>query len=128
MSENDWWRLLRKTFEVPGIISDENSETAIAYALRHGFDEPPLDVDDARSVVREVVRVGGKGDLDELFMVGHDRADKKSLVNRVTRPVLESAPDSGPTAPDRSADRFDALVEAVLRKVSEQVTAHPYED
>src|SRR5579859_7624973 len=97
-AEERWWKLLRRAFGVPDIVSDGNREAAVAHALLEGVPIPDetsdlekrlssydpdapqrRQVDDARSVVATIAKMGGAGELDELFFVGHRRPDEDAL-------------------------------------------------
>ena len=128
-NEERWQKLLRRAFEVPDIVSDANSETAIAHALRHGFDTPVGSVEDAKAVVAAVVELGGAGKLDELFMLAPDRGDTRATLVRAVaeRPPLPDRRVSGPLEQDRS-EPFYALIDAVFAKVSRYAADYPFEN
>jgi hypothetical protein len=124
-----WSKLLRRAFEIPDIITDDNGDTAIAHALRHGFDTPPAgSVEDAKAVVAVVIELGGLGELDELFMFTPDRADRKAALIRAVaqHPPLLDRRRVGPLKEDPPGTLFDALIDAVFAKVTRHVSDHPF--
>jgi hypothetical protein len=130
-TELRWRQLARRAFEVPDIVSDDNGETAIAYALRHGFDTPPEgSIQDAEAVVAAVIELGGLGKLDELFMLVPDRADRRATLMRAVseHPSLRESRGLGPLEEDRRETFFDTLIEAAFAKITRYVTDHPFED
>jgi hypothetical protein len=126
--EERWWKLLRRAFRIPDIVSDCHTESAVTHALlqrlpplspsirtRPGFDPHQERVDDSGTIVRAIVQTGGKGELDELFVaLGLFRADRNTLIERF-----------------RSKTGFvetPGLIEKAFEVVTDYVKVHPFED
>jgi hypothetical protein len=122
--EQRWWKLLRRVFEIPDIVSARHAEEAIMFALLKR--EPPNRnetafrgdqerIDDCRTVVETIVEMGGKGELDELFVavVGLIRTDPGTIRNRIF----------GSTG----LHLVGPLIDEALTAITDYVKAHPFD-
>jgi hypothetical protein len=126
-TEQRWWKLLLRAFEIPDIVSVGHREAALAHALLRAAhygraNQSPqteaarLDqkrwVADAAAVLHTVAKMGAAGELDELFVaIRFDRTDRSTLATRVLR-------KSGVDSRD--------LVEQVFKAVTTCVQARPH--
>jgi hypothetical protein len=124
--EQRWWKLLRRAFGIPDIVSGNHREAAVTQALLKRLPAPSLEmqtpydpqmdrVHEGSTVVRTIAKMGGGGELDELFVaLGLARANRDTLRARVVRV----------TGPLETA----GLVKETFEVITRYVGAHPFED
>jgi hypothetical protein len=124
--EKKWWTLLRRAFGIPDIVSADHTEPAVTQALLQRLPAPSLEmqrpydpemdrVHEGSTVVRTIAKMGGGGELDELFVaLGLARANRDTLRARVVRV----------TGPLETA----GLVKETFEVITRYVGSHPFED
>jgi hypothetical protein len=120
VGEQRWWKLLRRVFEIPEIVSDGNREDAVSFALLGPVSstsevDPQERLDNARMVVRALVKMGEKGELDDLFVpLSLSPKTKIDISHTIARELKR--------------DSTAAFVDAALTRIEAYVKLHPFED
>jgi hypothetical protein len=128
-----WMNLLRWTYEIPDILTEESATALLLHRFREGLDSKDQDrysADNAKSLLEAFIDLGDRGKLDDVFLP--NKAAKvlrtamawDEFVPRIVGAANLKSPEStAETGPVLKA--FKEVIEGVIDDVQEFARAYP---
>jgi hypothetical protein len=128
--EEQWERLVRRSFGIPDLVSGSMARTAIVGQIAEDFagttDPESGAIDAASMVLATVIDLGGKGMLDDCLVDQHFAGILQEAKYGQEPPyrIVSNMSRVGDDA--ETADRLVRAVDATLQRISRYITDNPF--